>query len=470
MKKKIWIIAGSIAVLLGAWYIIGNINDQEQSNWETAPLEKRNIEMIISASGTLNATNTVEVGTQVSGVIDEIYVDFNDEVKKDQLMAKLDVRSLEASLSQANASVLQAEVQVMQKKRIYENTRKYNSGEIADLSVVEAEASLNQIKAQMEQAERNYLRYKELYEEGVVAKVDYETSMTDYEQLKASYESKKATLNRTRANVGNVDLQKSLEDLKTAEANLASMKASLEKAKINLEFAHIRAPIDGIVLSRDVEVGQTVAASFTTPVLFTIANDLTKMEIEASIDEADIGYIKNGQAVNFTVDSYTDLTFNGTVEEIRLQPEVVSNVVTYTAIVTAKNEGLKLMPGMTANLEVITAKREQALAVPDAALNFSPAAEYIEPWREYLMNKGVAVQTGNNEGFGTGILWVIENDQPVPKKIIKGLSDGGFTEIISNDFSEGQPVIIGMNVGETNKSSENEQSSPFLPQRPDGKK
>ncbi|MBK8500898.1 MAG: efflux RND transporter periplasmic adaptor subunit [Saprospiraceae bacterium] len=469
MKKKIWIIIGSLAVLFAAWFFIGNSNGQEQAAWETATLEKRNIEMIVSASGTLNATNTVEVGTQVSGVINEIYVDFNDEVKKGQLMAKLDVRNLEASLSQANASVLQAEVQVMQKKRIYENTKKYNSGEIADLSVVEAEASLNQIKAQMEQGERNYLRYKELYEKGVVAKVDYETSMTDYEQLKASYESKKATLNRTKANVGNVDLQYSLEDLRTAEANLASMKASKEKAKINLEFAHIYAPIDGIVLSRNVEVGQTVAASFTTPVLFTIANDLTKMEIEASIDEADIGYIKNGQAVNFTVDAYTDLIFTGTVEAIRLQPEVVSNVVTYTAIVTAKNEALKLMPGMTANLDIVTAKQEQALSVPDAALNFSPSAEYIEQWRDYLTNKGVAVQAGNEEGYGAGILWTIENNQPVPKKTMKGLSDGGFTEIISKDFSEGKQVIIGMNGG-NNKASENKQSSPFLPQRPGGEK
>ncbi len=469
MKKKIWILAGSLAVLLAVWLLIANNNSQEQAAWETAPIEKRNMEMVISASGTLNATNTVEVGTQVSGVIDEIYVDFNEEVKKDQLMAKLDVRSLEASLSQARASVLQAEVQVMQKKRIYENTKEYNSGEVDDLSVVEAEASLNQTKAQMEQAERNYLRYKELYEQGVVAKIDYETTMTDYEQLKASYESKKATLNRTKANVGNVDLQSSLEDLRTAEANLASMKASLEKAMVNLEFAHIRAPIDGIVLSRDVEVGQTVAASFTTPVLFTIANDLTKMEIEASIDEADIGYIKNGQAVNFTVDSYPELTFTGVVEEIRLQPEVVSNVVTYTAIVTAENEELKLMPGMTATLEIITAKRNQVLTVPDAALNFTPPTEYTEPWREYLMNQGVAVQADDSEGFGTGVLWTIENNQPVPKRIIKGLSDGGFTEIVSKGFSEGTPVIIGMSGG-NNTTSEDKQSSPFLPQGPGGKR
>ena len=469
MKKKIWIISGSIALLLAAWLFIGNNNGQEQTGWKTATLEKRNIEMIISASGTLNATNTVEVGTQVSGVIDQIFVDFNDEVKKGQIIAKLDVRSLEASLAQAKASVLQAEVSVTQKKRIYENTKKYNSGEIADQSVVEAEASLNQIKAQMVQAERNYLRYKELYENGAVAKIDYETAMTDYEQFKASYESKNATLNRTKANVGNVDLQSSLEDLRTSEANLASMKAALEKAKVNLEFANIRAPIDGIVLSRDIEVGQTVAASFTTPVLFTIANDLTKMEIEASIDEADIGYIKNGQPVDFTVDSYTDRTFTGTVEEIRLQPEVVSNVVTYTAIVTARNEDLKLMPGMTANLEVITAKREQVLSVPDAALNFSPPAEYIEPWRDYLTNKAVAVKADNEAGYSTGVLWIIENDQPVPKKVSKGLSDGGFTEIISKDLSEGEQVINGMNGG-SDKASKETQSSPFLPQRPGSKK
>lgn len=469
MKKNIWIIIGSLAVVWAVWYIIGNRNGQEKAIWETAPLEKRNIEMIVSASGTLNATNTVEVGTQVSGVIDEIYVDYNDVVKKGQLIAKLDVRSLEASLSQANASVLQAEVQWMQKKRIYENTKKYNAGEVADLSVVEAEASLNQTKVQMEQAERDYLRSKELFEEGVVAKVDYETSLSVYEQLKANYAAKQATLNRTKANVGNVDLQKALEDVKSAEANLAAMKASREKAKVNLEFAHIRAPIDGVVLSRNVEVGQTVAASFTTPVLFTIANDLTKMEIEASIDEADIGYIKNGQAVLFTVDSYIDLTFSGVVEEIRLQPEVVSNVVTYTTIVSANNEDLKLMPGMTANLEVVIARREQVLSAPDAALNFTPPAAYVEPWQNYLMSKGVAFQANNEAIFGTGVLWILKDNQPVPKKVIKGLSEGGFTEIISNELRGDEQLIIGMNQNNS-KASKNNQSSPFLPQRPGSKK
>lgn len=465
MKNTVWIILGSIAVLLAGWYFIGSNKQQEATNWETAVLKKRNIEMIVAASGTLNATNTVEVGTQVSGVIDEIYVDYNDEVKKDQLIATLDVRNLKASLSQANANVLQAEVQLMQKQRIYENTKKYNSGAIADLSVVEAEASLQQAKTQMEQAERNYLRYKDLYEKGVVAAIEYETNQTDYEQAKANYELMNASLQRTKANVGNVDLQKSMEDLKTAEANLQSMKASRDQAKVNLEFALIRAPIDGIVLSRSIEVGQTVAASFTTPVLFTIANDLTKMEIEASIDEADIGYIKKGQAVIFTVDAYTDRTFEGMVEEIRLQPEVVSNVVTYTAIVSANNEDLKLMPGMTANLDVIVSSRAQVLSAPDAALNFTPPAAYLAPWKEQLKHKGVALQTNTELSFGTGILWVVDNDQLRPKQIAKGVSEGGFTEIISQDLQEGAQVIVGIN-GSKSKGIKNKQSSPFLPSRP----
>lgn len=469
MKNRTWIIIGSITTLLVAWYFISNGKDQEETAWETAVLEKRNIEMLVSASGTLNATNTIEVGTQVSGVIDEIYVDYNDEVKKGQLIAKLDVRNLDASLLQADAAVSQAEVQLMQKKRIYENTKKYNSGEIADLSVLEAEASLQQIKAQMEQAERNYIRYKDLYNEGVVAKIDYETKMTEYEQLKASFESMSASVNRTRANVGNVDLQKALEDLKTAEANLASMKASKEKAAINLELAHIHAPIDGIVLSRAVEVGQTVAASFTTPVLFTIANDLTKMEIEASIDEADIGYIKKGQAVTFTVDAYVNRSFEGIVEEIRLQPEVVSNVVTYTAIVSANNKDLQLMPGMTANLDIITARQEQILSAPDVALNFSPPSEYVEPWKDYLLNRGQAIAASNGEEFQTGILWSLENGQPIPKKVTKGISADGFTAIISNDLSVGDHVITGMNGTKKQSSKDKQESSPFLPPRP-GKK
>lgn len=466
MKNKIWIIIGSIAVLLMVWLIWRNQSSRKKPGWETAQLVKGDVRMIVSSSGTLNAINTVEVGTQVSGVIEEIYVDFNDLVKKGQLIAKLDVRNLEAALQKADAALLQAEVQLSQMKRAYTDAQKYNSGEGTDLSVVEAEASLQQAKFQLEQAERNYNRYKQLYEDGVVAKTEYETALTEYEQQKANFQSMSASVGRTKANVSSVDLQKSLQDLKSAEANRAAVKAAKDQAKINLDFAYIRAPIAGIVLSRNVEVGQTVAASLQTPVLFTIANDLTKMEIEASVDEADIGYIRNGQPVVFTVDAYLDKTFQGTVEEIRLQPLIVSNVVTYTVIVSAPNKDQKLMPGMTANLDVVSAERTNVLKAPVAALNFTPADEYVQPWQEYLQKAAVASQSNKEENRGIDVVWVLEDGRPVPKMVKTGLSDGIFTEISGDDLKEGQSVITGMDGGGEKTAKSNQQSSPFMPARP----
>jgi len=469
MKKIYWIILGIIVLGLGGYWFWNSNSEQQNISFETVNIERGDIEMVISASGTLKATNTVEVGTQVSGVIEKVGADFNDQVKKGQIIAQLDTRNLKATLVQAEASVLQAEVQVEQRKRAYEYAKQYNPAGEKDLTVLEAEAAVEQVRTQMELAKRNYERYADLYKDGVVAQMEMETMQADYERLRANYEAINATLNRTKANVSNVDVQKYLEDLKTAEANLASAKASRNKAKINLDYAIIRAPIDGVVLSRNIEVGQTVAASFTTPVLFSIANDLTKMEIEASIDEADIGFIKEGQSVSFSVDAYIDKFFEGKVNEIRLQPAVVSNVVTYTVVVSANNNDLMLMPGMTANLEVTTAKRNNVLMTPVAALNFNPPAEYAEPWREYLRDNSMVILTSNKQEWNVGILWKMEGDQIVPKKVKTGLSDGDFTEISSSEFTENDKVVIGMN-GTSDKSSQNNNTNPFIPSRPGSKK
>ena len=465
MKNKIWIILGIATLLFLVWLLWVRQDDQQKVNWELTPIERGTLEMLVSASGTLSATNTVEVGTQVSGVIEDIYVDFNEQVAKGQVIAKLDIRNLEAALNQAEAAVAQARVQLGQKKRAYELAQQYNAGALADLSVLEAEASLQQVQAQLDQAKRNYLRYQTLYEQGVVAKVEYETRLTEYEQLKANVQSRSALLKRAKANVGNVDVQRSKEDFDIAAANLASITAARNQAKIKLDFAYIRAPIEGIVISRNIEVGQTVAASFQTPVLFTIAHDLTKMEIEASIDEADIGFIQNGQMVSFTVDSYLERSFSGIVEQIRLQPQIISNVVTYTVIINAANEDMKLMPGMTANLDITTAQRLNVLKAPIAALNFYPPSAYILPWKAYLEQEGMAIQTNSELEWGMGILWILEDDQPVPKKVKTGLSDGNFTEISSKDFRAGDLVITGLN-SEVKASDGNQQASPFMPSRP----
>jgi HlyD family secretion protein len=317
----------------------------------------------------------------------------------------------------------------------------------------------------MELSERNFQRYKDLFEKGVVSRIEYETKESEYKRLKANYDAANAMLNRTKANVSSVDISKSSDDLKNANALLLSAKADLQKATINLNYAIISTPIDGVVISRNVEVGQTVAATFSTPVLFTIANDLTKMEIEASIDEADVGMIKVGQSVVFTVDAYVDETFEGRVEQIRLQPQVVANVVTYTAIVSTNNEGLKLMPGMTANLDIMTSRRKDVLRVPVMALNFTPPDEYIEPWRTYL--EGAMLVKSSASKMKNGVIWKVEDNTLVPKKIEVGLSDGSFTEIVSDDFVNGDQVVVGLN---TSGKSKDATTNPFLPSRPGGKK
>lgn len=467
MKKIYWIIIGVVVLGVGVYYYLNNVADSKDISFETANVKRGNLEMIISGSGTLNAINTVEVGTQVSGVIEKIMVDFNDQVKKGQVIAQIDTRNLQSTLDQKNAMVLQAKLQFEQKKRAYGFAKQYNYVNGKDVTVVEAEAGLEQVRTQMELAKRNYERYKDLFENGVVSKVEFETKEMDYERLNANYKSSIAMVNRTKANVGNVDLNKSLDDYKNAEASLTSANADLAKAKISLEYAIVRAPIDGIVISRNIEIGQTVAASFATPVLFTIANDLTQMEIEASIDEADIGMIKEGQSVVFTVDAYPDESFEGKVGQIRLQPLVVSNVVTYTAIVTADNSDLKLMPGMTANLDVAAAQRKNVLKVPVAALNFTPPMEYSAPWQKYLKEEAIAV-TISNEDWKTGVVWKVEDDLLVPKKIKVGLSDGSFTEIRSNDFTENDKVVIGLI--DASKTSKSTTTNPFIPSRPGGEK
>jgi HlyD family secretion protein len=462
MKKKLWIGLLIITLVILGWILWNSQSGSSRVVWDTEPLSTGTIRQLVAASGTLSATNTVEVGTQVSGVIEEINVDFNDEVTKGEVIARLDIRNLKAALDQASAELTQAEIQVAQKKRALEFAKKYNPGDVADLSVLEAEASLSQIKAQLDQAERNYKRYEELLEKGVVARIEYETKLTEYEQLKASYESMLANLNRTKANVGTVDLQKSQEDLRLAEANLASARANSDRAKINLQYASIVAPINGIVLSRNIEVGQTVASSFQTPVLFIIADDLTKMEIEASIDEADIGLIRKSQKVNFTVDAFLNETFTGEVEEIRLQPEIVSNVVTYTVIISAPNDQLKLMPGMTASMEIVTDERTDALRTPIAAINFDPPDDYRQPY-ETELQKMRQIGAGQNS-WNSGILWILDGNQPVPKAVRTGLSDDQYIEITEGDVQTGEVVVKGTLT--TEKSPQNQQSSPFMPRRP----
>lgn len=416
MKKKV-IIGTSLILLLTACIVIIKGCRKKESDiiFETVKVKKGTVSNIITATGTIEALKTVEVGTQVSGEISKIYVDFNSEVKAGQLLAVLDLRPLRTALTIA-------------------------------------EASLDNAKAEMTYQEANYKRIKALKDKSLVADSEYDQALYNYE---------KATTN-----------------LKTAQLNY-------DKAKINLEYAYIYSPIDGVILNRAVDEGQTVAASFSTPTLFTIANDLTRMQVEASVDEADIGQVRNNQRVEFTVDAYPDQKFTGVVTQIRLEPVVASNVVTYTVIVEASNPDKKLMPGMTASITIIVSEAKDVLTLSCKALRFKPTQEQLskllpnkkEPQQAFTdkekldppMN-GVPKESDradfkNNKSE----VWLKDGNNIHPAFIETGLSNDIDIEIISG-LKEGDEVIVsvlsatGKRNMPTNETTNT--SSPFMPKPP----
>ncbi len=307
MKKYIYIISGVIIIGLSVYFIFFNGSDDSYTfRFEKA--SKGNIAVYVTATGTVNPVTSVDVGTQVSGIISKLYADFNSIVKAGQIIAQIDPTFLNQAIK-------------------------------------DAEANLEHSQAQYDEYLRTYQRTKALYDKKLDSQADYDAALSDYESSKAL---------------------------------LKQAQVQLDKAKLNLEYATIYAPIDGVVINRAVSIGQTVAASFSSPTLFTIANDLKKMQVEAVIDESDIGKISIGQPVSFTVDAYPDDEFYGKVSQIRLSPQIVSNVVNYSVIIDVPNDRLKLMPGMTANVKVLIAKKDSVLQVPNLALRFQPPPELVD--------------------------------------------------------------------------------------------
>ena len=357
--------------------------------YESSKVSKQNISTSITATGTIEPVTEVEVGTQVSGIIDKIYVDYNSVVKKGQLIAELDKTNLLSELSSAKSNMESA-------------------------------------KSKMEYQKSNYNRYKELYSKGLVSADDYENAKLSYKQASEEY---------------------------------AIQKESVSKAQTNLGYAIITSPIDGIVLSKEVEEGQTVAAAMETPTLFIIAQDLTDMQVIADVDEADIGGVKEGQRVTFTVDAFPDDLFEGKVTQVRQEATEESNVVTYEVVISAPNDDLKLKPGLTANVTIFTNERDGVLAVPSKALRFAP--------NENLLVEGESI----TDCEGKDKVWMREgsNFKAVPVKI--GVTNGTYTEIISG-LKEGDAVLTDFIIGndQPEETEETAEKNPFMPGPPDKKK
>lgn len=340
----------------------------KQVKYDTQNIERCTITQFVEASGTINPVNTVSVGSTVSGLIKEIYVDFNSQVKKGQILAQIDPATFEAAVQQNQAQI--------------NNAR----------------ANVSKLQAVADYDKQMYIRYKNLYAKNFVAKSEldqmYSTYMSDLAQIRA------------------------------AQAQINQYQATLRTAQTNLGYTRIIAPVDGTVVSREIDLGQPVAASFQAPELFTIAQDLTKMQIEVNVSEADIGKVKEGQDVIYTLDGYPDSEFSGKVTQVRISPTTVSNVVTYSVIVGVDNEDLKLKPGMTANVSIITEKSENVLCVPNIALKFTPNTDG---------------QKYKNQG-----IWVMQDRKPQRVDIKPGASDDTSTEVISDALSEGTKVITGI--------------------------
>ena len=377
MKKKAVLIALAVILTLGLVSGLVIWNRSNGIKYKTEKVTRGDIQAGVTATGTVNAVTTVLVGTQVSGTLKAIYVDFNSPVKKDQLLALIDPASFEAQLDQATANMLSAK------------------------------ANVEKSKAALLDAQRTWERNKILWEKKLIARSDLDTSETNYESAKAQ--------------------------LSASIAQVAQTEAARKNAETNLRYTRIISPVDGIVVSRNVDVGQTVAASFQTPTLFNIAKDLTKMQIDTNVDEADIGRIKTGQEVDFIVDAYPTNVFKGTVGQVRIAPTTVQNVVTYDVVVMVDNSDLRLKPGMTANVTVLVAKQKGVLRVPNTALRFNP--------------QGSETKKGQAKGPG---VWVLEGGKPKKVPIAAGISDGAFTEVVSGDLPENAEVIVEM-TGKTKK-------------------
>ena len=435
MKMKKVIISGAVLAVAAVTILaIHSCNKSQSYTFETATVQKGSVTNTVTATGTLEAITSVVVGTQVSGIVEKLYVDFNSPVKKGQILAELDKVALNSQVDQANAT-------------------------------------LESAKAETEYQQSNFERSNALFEKNLVAQADFDLAKYNYEKSKAT---------------------------------LKNAKANYDKAIVNLKYATIYSPIDGVVMNRAVDEGQTVAASFNTPEIFTIAQDLTQMQVEADIDETDIGMVKEGQRVEFDVDAFEDEKFTGTVMQIRLSPVTTSNVVTYTVVINAPNPDQKLLPGMTANLVIYVEETNDVLTIPYKAVKFTPEADYLAKMGKEMTPEGNmpassaggsnmpsgAAARGNAVGTPTGgsapgmpssqmpagvtlpagakmptMVWIRDTEGIHPSPVMLGSNDGDKAEVKSG-LKEGDEVVTKMTLAATKNKEKEVSSNPFMPQRP----
>src|SRR5689334_13021276 len=524
LNKKKLLLGGGIfaAFLLAGFYFWGD--DTSTPQYLTARVERGNLRNTVTATGALQAVTTVQVGSQASGTISALYADFNSVVKKGQVIAQLDPSTAKAQVDQANANLQQARASLANARAAVVNSqagvRDAQAKSLAASSTVQntqagvsgAEANVAVLKAQQDDAMSLLKQQESLLKAGVIAQRDYDVAMTAYKTAEARYNQAISQLNQAKSTeqssstAGIAQSQAAIEQSKAqvqqsqaqvgqAQAQVQQAEAALSLAQVNLSHTTITSPIDGIVVSRDVNVGQTVAASLSAPTLFTIANDLTQMQVIANIDQADIGLVEQAKSVKFSVDAFPGKDFDGKIQEMRLNPVNVQNVVTYNVVINVNNPEQTLKPGMTANLTITIDERNNVLKVPNAALRFRPqnanagaggnSGGQAGQGGQGRRSQGGSGQQGNaaggngggaNAGGGdnnfapasapvlpgqTRVVWVLGQDgKPQPRRIKVGLSDGASTEVVEGNLNEGDMVITGQTVSGSGSSSSQQNRPP----------
>ena len=411
MKKYLIILAITVLVVgIGSYFFYKRTPD---ISYKTVKIERGTIVSTVAATGNLSAVTTVQVGTQVSGTIQKLYVDYNSRVKKGQPIAEIDPSLFNASVEQSQGNFLNAD------------------------------ANLQKAKVTLADASRTYNRNRQLLADGIISQGDYDVAETALLSAKAG--------------------------VKAAEGNVAQTRGALLQSRTNLRYSVIRSPVDGVIISRAIDVGQTVAASFQTPTLFTIAQDLTKMQIEVSVDEADISRIRLDQKTGFTVDSYPEQSFVGKVVQIRNAPIINQNVVTYITVVNVDNTDLKLKPGMTANVSIEVARKDNALKLPPAALRFRPKTK-IEEAKDNRQTNGSPTGSAPREGSGKAggrkvasgqQVYTLKDNKPVAVPVRTGIANNNSIELVESTLKEGDEVITEQIGGDAKKKSASPMGRPF---------
>jgi HlyD family secretion protein len=423
-KRRRWlaVLAAAAVVAAGAGVWVKS-SAPAAPKYATVKVRRQTIAKTVSATGTLQAVTTVQVGTQASGTISELLADYNSQVKKGQVIARLDPSQLQAQLAQANATYAseQAAVQSAQ-----------NNVTAADAAVESAQANVSHNDAALQDAQTSFDRTQKLVQAGAAPAMNLPTAQAALSEAAAQKQQAVAQADQAKAQA-----QAARSQVAQVQAQAAQAKAAVDVAKVNLDHTVITAPIDGVVVARNVDIGETVAASLQAPTLFVIANDLTRMQVLANIDEADIAAVGADSKVSFTVDAYPNDVFRGRIAQVRLSPQTVQNVVTYTAVINVPNPDLKLKPGMTATVTVVSAERDNVLAVPNNALRFQTAR-----------GAGQTVSKVNGPTL-------------TPVSVQTGLTDGVRTEIVSGDLKEGDTVALPLANAAQAKTAGTQTRSPF---------